>query len=587
MKRRILSMILSSLLCLSSVTGLVSCNTQSTETQPNTTLSTDPVDEDPDDSGNEEEEKKPAGIEALTPSNGKKLKIAFIGDSITQGTGASNQATESYPGQLSGMLGFSNYQIGNFGKAAAYTLDYENKYNVKTDKALSYRNTARYTESLAFGADVVVIMMGVNDMRSMTCDAAKDEFKKALASLAKEYSELETVQKVYIATSIYIPNGALAIQLSGGELQRLQCEVAEELGLDVIDIYSMTREYMNVMLHTTSDRLHPNASMYTEMARAFKAALLGRDFEPTVPEKSETGVVFVKAGGLKGGKGATPETAVESLPLAAGLLRDGGGTIVICGPYSLTYNTHLPESKGLITVTTTYNGVDYAATAGAKLGMAKTLALYGDYKFENIAITTEASSIISCNYNNVTFGDGIVSTLKGYTTYPTLVVGYTLDSYAPLDKVSLKGECNVIVNSGKWAYINGGNRRAQVTYTMGNVDKDAKVNITINGGEFTLATGANFTCAVGMNSFAGECNYTINGGKFAGNVYAIGRCGTNSTPNPAKMTGKINMTINGGEFAGKIYYKQDSTTVVTGTVNLTIAAKYENVISGFGNVTKK
>lgn len=583
-------MILSSLLCLSSVAGLVSCNGQPTETQPDTSASSEPTEQNPDDSGKEEEEKR-FSIKDLTPSDGKKLKIAFIGDSITQGTGVSslsNQPTESYPGQLGSMLGFAKYQVGNFGKAAAYTLDYENKYNVKTDKSLSYRNTARYTESLAFGADVVVIMMGVNDMRSMTCDEAKTEFKKALASLAKEYSELPTVQKVYIATSIYIPNSAMAIQMSGGELQRLQCEVADELGLEVIDIYSMTREYMNVMLHTTSDRLHPNASMYTEMARAFKAALLGNDFEPTVPEKSESGVVYVKAGGYKGGKGATPEAAVESIALAVGLLRDGGGTIVICGPYSLTYNTHLPESKGLITVTTKYNGVDYAQTAGAKLGMAKTLTLYGDYKFENIAITSEASSIISCNYNNVTFGDGIVSTLNGYTAYPTLVAGYTLDSYAPLSRVSLyEGESNIIINSGKWAYIDGGNRRSQATYTMGEVGSNAKVNITINGGEFTLATGSNFTCAVGMNSFAGECNFTINGGKFSGNVYAIGRCGSNSTPNPAKMTGKINMTINGGEFSGKIYYKQDSTTIVSGTVNITIAAKYESVISGFGNVTKK
>jgi len=578
-------MILSSLLCLSSVAGLVSCNGQPTETQPDTSDTTPPSDS-VDDSGKEEEEKR-FSIKDLTPSDGKTLKIAFIGDSITQGTGAKNQTTESYPAQLGSMLGFLKFKVGNFGKAAAYTLDYENKYNVKTDKALSYRNTARYTESLAFGADVVVIMMGVNDMRSMTCDDAKLEFKKALASLAKEYSELETVQKVYIATSIFIPSSAMAIQMSDGELQRLQREVADELGLDVIDIYSMTREYMNVMLHTTSDRLHPSAEMYTEMARAFKAELLGSDYEPTSPEKSESGVVYVKAGGLKGGKGATPETAVESLPLAVGLLRESGGTIVICGPYSLTYQTHLPENKKPITITTTYNGVDYAATAGAKLGMAKTIALYGDYKFENIKITSEASSIITCNYHNVTFGDGIVSTLNGYSAYPTLVAGYTLDSYAPVDAVSLNGECNITVNSGNWAYINCGNRRSQGGYTIGDVSESSKVNITINGGEFTLASGVNFTCAVGMNSFAGECNFTVNGGKFAGNVYAIGRVGTNNTPNPAKMTGKINMTINGGEFAGKIIYKQDSTTTVSGNVNITIASKYESIISGFSNVTKK
>ena len=175
----------------------------------------------------------------------------------------------------------------------------------------------------------------------------------------------------------------------------------------------------------------------------------------------------------------------------------------------------------------------------------------------------------------------------GVTVNTTIVVGCTLDSGgAPIDYISLHDECNITINSGTWSYVNGGNRRSRGDLPIGTSDKDAKLNITINGGEFTYV-GINVMCAVGMNSFEGESNLTINGGKFHASVYGLSRVGSNSTPNPAKMTGTVNITINGGEFLGKIIHHQDATTTITGKVNITIASKYENLLSGFTNVTKK
>lgn len=577
------------------VVSLCCCTGKGSENIPDTDLhSTTDITEDSSqdtadtEAGNTDAEQG-VSIEDLTPSSGDKLKIAFVGDSITQGTGAAVQSIQSYPAQLQYLLDSNKYQVGNFGKASAYTLAADNKYNVKEDASLTYKATQQYRDSVAFCPDVVVIMLGVNDIRSISHPDARAEFKAALSSLAAEYAAMESVSRVYIATSILVPNQLAIIQYSGGELQELQREVAEEGGYHLIDIFGMTYEYMSVMMHSESgDRIHPNAKMYVEMAKAFYAGLMGEQYQPTVPEKSDSGVVYVAQNGMKTGKGATPETAVKSIAYAAGLLRDGGGIIVICGPYSLSYETNMPKHTGTIKITSVYDGVDWR-TQGAKLGLAYHFILYGDYIFEKLNIVNETLSIITCNYNNVTFGEGITTTrASSVTADPTIVVGYTVAlGGVTSEAVSFDGECNVTVKSGKWSYINCGNRRSNAGFAVGVLKEGAKVNVTVDGGEFTLTTGANFGAATGMNSIEGEINLTLNGGKFHGKLFAIGRVGSNTTTTPSQMKGRVNITVNGGEYLAGIHYRQDNTTSISGEVCVSVVSGYESVLFGFSNVNVK
>ncbi len=580
MLKKLLCAVLAMLMCLTTVMLAVSCADKDTgDTSPDTTLDT------PSDTTPDTELPSVETLDKLTPSNGKRLKVAIIGDSITQGTGTSNQPADSYPGQLQSLLGYSDFTIGNFGRASAYTLPASSPYNVwaSSKPDLSYKDTQQFKDSIAFKPDVVIIMMGINDMRSMTSDAAKTAFKSALKNLCETYGAEETVQKVIIATSIHVVSNYGAKQMSDGELQGLQRKVAEELGLDVYDIYTMTRDYMDEMFHYTGDRLHPNKEMYGVMAKAYKACMLGEEFTAPAAPKTDTGVVYLKSSGSATADGKTPATAVNKLGIAVSRVRDGG-TVVVCGPYTLDYEAHLPANSAPITVTSKYNGTDYASQ-GAKLTLSKHLGLFGDFKFENISIHSSTSTYISCNYNNVTFGDGIVSTASGL--YPSLMCGYVVDSTVSCEQVSLKGECNIVVNSGKFAYINAGNRRSKGNLTVGSSDKDAVINITVNGGEFTHASGVNLNGAVGMNSFAGTCNFTVNGGSFAGKFYAVHRIGDNTTKDPSEMSGTVNLVINGGSFASSIAATQDATSRVTGKINITIPASLESKLVGFTNVTKK
>ena len=230
----------------------------------------------------------------------------------------------------------------------------------------------------------------------------------------------------------------------------------------------------------------------------------------------------------------------------------------------------------------------YRPYHNAKLGVANIIYLNGDYVIENIKIVSElANFFITCNYNNVTFGDGIECSLaSGITTYPLILVGYNVGLGGPyIEDITMTGECSIVVNSGTWVYIRGGNRRANTAYPNASSSADAVLNITINGGTFTN-TATNLTAGTGMGGFAGTLNFTINGGNFKGAVYAVGRSGGNTSPTSAVMSGTVNMVVRGGTFASTISAVQnDGTTKVTGKIYLTVTEALRSKAVGFDNIT--
>ncbi len=524
-------------------------------------------------------------LDILTPYDGNKLKIACIGDSITQGTGVSDQVNDSYPGQLQDLLG-DNYVVGNFGKASSYVLKADSQFNTDyTAKPhLSYTNTTQYADSLAFEPDVVVIMLGTNDMRHMLSDAAKAEFKETLKELVKIYEVLPSVKKIYLCSNIHVYTSVMAYQLSSGEMSRLVKETAEMAGCEYLDVNGITYDYMNVYMHYTGDRLHPRKEGYAEMAKVIEAGIRGKDVDVTVPALSDTGVVYVRDGGAADGKGATPETAINDIAKAAGLLRESGGTIVVCGPLTIGHNTFMPNTDERITVTSVYNGVDYRTTASAKINMEYNIYLGGDMTFDNVDLhTVNTNLIFVCNYHNVTIGEGFSSTVESTSVkFPVFVVGINAGNEGvPVSAMDFGGECDIVINGGEWQYLRAGNRRQNSGYPIGRILEGASVTVTVNGGTFHDGGSTAPSSATGMNSVYGTCTLVVNGGTFNSDLCGVGRVGTRSSGLTTEMAGTVNLEINGGTITGVIKAVQDTTAnVTTGKVNVTCTAAYESKLQG-------
>lgn len=539
----------------------------------------------------------PKTITDIKNADGSDVKIACVGDSITYGHGIDEIDREvySYPAMLDAKLG-DGYEVGNFGKSASYILPGDSVYNLRDDKTLSYRDTQQFADSIAFAPDVVIIMLGTNDVTSLVSNEAAEVIEAELENIIRAYQSLESVQRVYVMTSIFGPYNVTLSKASDGPLQKIQQKAAADTGAEFVDIYSLTRDYFDVMLHL-SDRLHPDEDSYEAIPAAAYALLTGTEYTPLEAPVAESGVVYVDSS--SSGKGAltndglTPETPVSSIAYAAGLLRKNGGTIVIVGAYSAytQHGTFMPKTNGTIKITSTYDGVDYAETNGALLKMNSTyFYLGGETIFDDITIHSTSNTIIVCNYNNMTMGENVTCTVASGKAYPMLLTGYNItNGGVPAEYVSFNGTCNITINSGTFTYIRNGNRRGSTSATVGTVGPDACITATINGGTFTQLDTVNNMGATGMNNVEGECNLIVNGGSFAGRIYGVIRGGgiSGEIAELPYCKGNVNVYLNGGKFAATVRGVQTDTDNTVehsdATVNLVASKRFEDKASSFYN----
>ncbi|MBQ9387626.1 MAG: hypothetical protein IJU01_03080 [Lachnospiraceae bacterium] len=527
-------------------------------------------------------------IDEMKPYEGSTLKIAFVGDGITYGNGTSDRFSESFTVQLSTLLD-NTVRIGNFGKPSAYVLPPENQYNVKAEKPANwYQNTAQFQKSLEYNPDIVVIMLGTNDFRSMSCDEAKADFKAALLDLASKYKELDSVQKVYIATSIIGCSNAAIYEMMTGAMQEIQKEAAVEGGYEVIDIGGMTQSFLDAEFHFTKSKQNPDATGCAEIARAFYAFFKEQPFIPGKMQEASGDVVYVKDGGEAYGEGASPAKAIDSLAKAVSLLQKKGGTVVLCGDCDLGYEMVLPVSEKPITITGSHDGKDY----GAKLILSHNLHFNGEFTIENLHIeVTKENGMLVCGYNNITFGEGLTCSWgEKASGYPGITAGYNQQiAGCPTGRVSHHGKCSVTIKSGHWGFVRGGNARGNAKLHLADVDAGAELSINITGGVFENITGKNLTAATGMNNVSGLCRLNISGGTFMGPVFALARHGALAEGDAYAMNGRAELEITGGDFKDGIHAYQDEEAIASGQITVTVTRALSASVdqAGFTKVTFK
>lgn len=189
------------------------------------------------------------------------IKVACVGDSITQGVGA--RSGQSYPAQLQALLG-AGYEVGNFGVSGRTLLK-------KGD--FPYWQEKKYQAALAMEPAIVIIMLGTNDTKPQNWKH-EAEFVADYRELVKSFQSLASRPKVFVCRPVPVPgqgNFGINEENVRKEIPRIDA-LAQELGCGVIDMHAALEKFPEML----PDRVHPNTAGAGEMAKAAAQAILGK-----------------------------------------------------------------------------------------------------------------------------------------------------------------------------------------------------------------------------------------------------------------------------------------------------------------------
>ena len=208
------------------------------------------------------------------------VRVACIGNSITDGHGIDLAPVNGYPAQLQKLLG-DGYWVKNFGVSARTMLN-------KGD--YPYMNEMAWRDALAFKPDVVIIKLGTNDSKpenwqygsefrqdleqmitTLRPDLAQTAKKGKKSKKAKQGST-EGTPKIYLCTPIpaFKPTWNINDSVIANAIIPIQQEVAKKYGLQIIDLHTLYAGDGNKML---SDGIHPDARGARRMAEIIAGEL--------------------------------------------------------------------------------------------------------------------------------------------------------------------------------------------------------------------------------------------------------------------------------------------------------------------------
>lgn len=166
------------------------------------------------------------------------IKVACVGDSLTFLRSLEGEKFINYPPILQEILG-EKYDVTNYGQAGTC---------VCSNGEYPFRSLRVYRESVKCEADIVIIMIGTNDVWD-TSWIDKEHFRKEYIDLIESYNQGDNKPRMFLCTlpKIFLQDGTT---LETGFGERIEIisgvirEVADEKGYSLIDMNKYTSQHI-------------------------------------------------------------------------------------------------------------------------------------------------------------------------------------------------------------------------------------------------------------------------------------------------------------------------------------------------------
>jgi len=197
------------------------------------------------------------------PAAAQVLKVACVGDSITEGAGVDNPGVNAYPILLGRLLG-TNYQTRNFG-VSGRTLLRKGDY--------PYWNETAFRNATNYAPNIVTIKLGTNDSKPQNWKY-KEQFGRDLSDMIEVFASLPSHPRVFVC--LPVPAYGLQFDINPDiikyEIIPIIKEVAKQKGAMTVDLYTPLSGRPDLF----PDLIHPNAAGAAIIASTLHGALLQR-----------------------------------------------------------------------------------------------------------------------------------------------------------------------------------------------------------------------------------------------------------------------------------------------------------------------
>lgn len=183
------------------------------------------------------------GIIILTACK-QEIKIACVGDSITEGVGTEVWNKSSYPVILNELMG-EGYAVMNCGRSAATMLK-------KSD--LTYWKCNELDNVFTFQPDIITIKLGTNDSKDFNWNATN--YEKDYQALIDTFKTISTNPKIYVC--LPAPAFERRWSINDTTIREQVIPIIERLAsknqLPIIDAYTKLQDQGD----NFPDGIHPN-----------------------------------------------------------------------------------------------------------------------------------------------------------------------------------------------------------------------------------------------------------------------------------------------------------------------------------------